>query len=84
MAVPNEHVDTTTRELFNGNFSMSVKGIVQGILSNVFRKSDFETNFATDFCKNREEGYTYPLYLWFALVWVYKKCNISGKGVETK
>jgi hypothetical protein len=47
MEVPNESVDTTTRELFNGNFSMSVKGFVQGILSNVFRKSDFATNFAT-------------------------------------
>jgi hypothetical protein len=79
MAVPNEHVDTTTRELFNGNFSMSVKGIVQGILSNVFRKSDFETNFATT-------GMVFILtrYIVVRLAMGIKKCNISGKGVETK
>jgi len=34
------------RELFNGNFSLSVTGVVQEVLSNDFRKSDFVTNFA--------------------------------------
>jgi hypothetical protein len=79
MAVPNEPVDTTTRKLFNGNFSMSVKGFVQGILSNVFRKSDFATNFATS-------GMVFILtrYIVVRQGIGIKKCNISGKGVETK
>jgi hypothetical protein len=45
-AVLYEPVDTTARKLCKGNFSLSVKGFVQGILSNVFHKSDFVTNFA--------------------------------------
>jgi len=32
--------------LFNGNFSLSVTGFVQEVLSTIFRKSDFVTNFA--------------------------------------
>ena len=46
-AVLYEMVDTTARELCKGNFSLYVKGFVQGILSNVFHKSDFVTKFAT-------------------------------------
>jgi hypothetical protein len=47
MTVPHEPVDTTTRELFKGNFSLSMNGFVQEFLLNAFRKSDFVTNFAT-------------------------------------
>jgi hypothetical protein len=44
---PHEPVDTTTRELFKGNFSLSTYDFVQEFLLNAFRKSDFVTNFAT-------------------------------------
>jgi hypothetical protein len=47
MTVPSEPVNITTRELFKGIFPCPVKVFVQDILSNVFRKSAFETHFET-------------------------------------